>query len=152
MEGRINQIRNCNWFWKGVQNNCTVLWYDCNKSNWLHVLYWIALHYNTGRLKENHSIKRPCALYFWWHMTQHMKCPIALYRNTAGNGHQMSFERLKDYLSGVTFEVSLAKGHIHPETTADHSTHHKRGKKRATYIPCKLQLVGWVHWSREQMT
>ena len=35
----------------------------------------------------------------------------------------MSFERLKDYLSGVTFEVSLAKGYIHPETTADHSTH-----------------------------
>ena len=35
----------------------------------------------------------------------------------------MSFERLKDYLSGVTFEVSLAKGYIHPETIADESTH-----------------------------
>ena len=35
----------------------------------------------------------------------------------------MSFERLKDYLSGVTFEISLAKGYIHPGTTADHSTH-----------------------------
>ena len=28
-----------------------------------------------------------CALNFWWHMTQHMTCPIALYRNIAGNGH-----------------------------------------------------------------
>ena len=30
---------------------------------------------------------------------------------------------LIDYLSGVTFEVSLAKRYFHAETTADHSTH-----------------------------
>ena len=76
-----------------------------------------------------------CALYVWWHMTQHMTCSIALYRNTAGKGNQMSFKRLKDYLSGVTFEVISQKPQI---------TQHidKRGKKRATYIPCKLQRVG----------
>ena len=79
-------------------------------------------------------------------MTQYMTCPIALYRNTAGNGHQMSFERLKDYLSGVTFEVIFQK----PQQITQHID--KRGKKRVTYVPCKLQLVGSVHWSREQMT
>ena len=76
-----------------------------------------------------------CALYFWWHMTQHMTCPIALYRNMAGNGHQMSFKRLKDYLSGVTFEVISQK----PQQITQHIN--KRGKKRAKYIPYKLQLV-----------
>ena len=79
-----------------------------------------------------------CALYFWWHMTQHMTCPIALYGNTAGNGHQMSFKRLKDYLSGVTFEVISQK----PQQITQHI--HKRGKKRATYVPCKLQRVGFT--------
>ena len=60
-----------------------------------------------------------CALYFWWHMT----CLIALYKNTAGNGHQMSFKRLKDYLSGVTFEVISQK----PQQITQHVD--KRGKK-----------------------
>ena len=49
----------------------------------------------------------------------------------------MSFERLKDYLSDVTFEVSLAKGYIyiHAKTTADHSTHpYTMAKERATYV------------------
>ena len=58
-----------------------------------------------------------------------------LYRNMAGNGHQMSFKRLKDYLSGVTFEVISQK----PQQITQHIN--KRGKKRAKYIPCKLQLV-----------
>ena len=87
-----------------------------------------------------------CALCFWWHMTQHMTCPIALYKNTAGNGHQMSFKRLKYYLSGVTFEVISQK----PQQITQHID--IRGKKRATYMPCKLQLVGSVHRSRAQMT
>ena len=64
-----------------------------------------------------------CALYFLWHMTQHMTCPIALYRNMAGNGHQMSFKRLKDYLSGVTFEVISQK----PQQITPHINN--RGKK-----------------------
>ena len=50
----------------------------------------------------------------------------------------MSFERLIDYLSGVTFEVSLAKGYIYSaKTTADHSTHRytiEWGKRTATYV------------------
>ena len=56
------------------------------------------------------------------------------------------------YLSGVTFEVSLEKDIFtqKPQQMTQHTD--KRGKKRAMYIPCKLQLVGSVHWSREQMT
>ena len=54
-----------------------------------------------------------CALYFWWHMTIHMTCPIALYRNTAGNGHQKT-ERLPQWCNLRSYL---------PETTADHSTH-----------------------------
>ena len=49
-----------------------------------------------------------CALYFWLHMTQHMTCPIALYRNTAGNGHQKT-ERLPQWCNLRS-------------STADHST------------------------------
>ena len=79
-------------------------------------------------------------------MTQHMTRPIALYKNTAGNGHQMSFKRLKDYLSDVTFEVISQK----PQQITQHID--KRGKKRATYMSCKLQLVGSVHRSRAQVT
>ena len=46
------------------------------------------------------------------------------------------------YLSGIIFEVSLEKDIFtqKPQQMTQHID--KRGKKRATYIPCKLQLVG----------
>ena len=53
---------------------------------------------------------------------------------------------LKDYLSGVTFQVSFVKGYIHAETTADHSAHRYTIKavqngQRISYI---MQVITWV--------
>ena len=75
-----------------------------------------------------------CALYLWWHMTQHMTCPIALYRNTAGNGHQMSFKRLKDYLSGVTFEVISQK----PQQITQHIIKGAKNGPRIYHASCNV--------------
>ena len=49
------------------------------------------------------------------------------------------------YLSGVTFEVRLEKKIFtqKPQQITQHID--KRGKKRETYIPCKLKLVCLVH-------
>ena len=51
-------------------------------------------------------------------------------RNTAGYGHQMCFEWLKDYLSGVSFQVSLANiysGKYHSRSL--HIVTRKKGQK-----------------------
>ena len=57
---------------------------------------------------------------------------------TAGNGHQISFERLKDCLSGVSFKICLAIGYIFTQkNTADHWAHRyskERATERATYV------------------
>ena len=54
-------------------------------------------------------------------------------------------ERQTQVYRGVTFEVSLEKDILtkKPQQMTQHID--IRGKKRATYMPCKLQLVGSVH-------
>ena len=47
----------------------------------------------------------------------------------------MSFERLKDYLSGVTFEVSLAKGYIYSRKNHSKITRHIYTKEGAKEWP-----------------
>ena len=61
-------------------------------------------------------------------------------------------ERQTQVCRGVTFEVSLEKDILTKKPQQMTQQIDIRGKKRATYILCKLQLVGWVHRSRAQMT
>ena len=69
----------------------------------------------------------------------------------------MSFERWKDYLSGVTFEVSSAKGYIFTQKLQQITQHivtlQNGEKERATYVwqSRPMQVTAGLS-SREQMT
>ena len=112
------------------------------------------LFVNTGAqlLVHNSASKIPYTLYTNAQNLLHVskktfpKSPVWC-RNTAGKGHQMSFEWLKDFLSGVSFEVSLPKdiySRKNNSRSLGTSLHEWRGKGTGNVClaeQCKWQLV-----------